>query len=264
MGVSRPSYAELRGVSEAAVRKAIATGRITDLLDGTIDPARADSKWGAETDPAKQRSQHAKQMGAETAPGTARAAATKPVPQAAIRAVADTLRDAGTDPRSPEATGGEVSFLRARMANELLMAQTAKARPEKAEVIDQARGNSDGVRSGVAGARCLSGLAATGCGIAESCNERNLNAQAGSRARQGKAETVPYVCKHFDAPIAERQKTRMIAEENGRMAGNCSTWGSGGGKGGWGGRKPRFGALFAAGMLVLGGDCPRLGMLAAQ
>ena len=80
-------------------------------------------------------------MGAETAAGTARVAATKPVPQAAIRAVADTLRDAGTDPGSPEATGGEVSFLRARMANEVLKAQIAKVRrgKMKAEVIDQAR-----------------------------------------------------------------------------------------------------------------------------
>ncbi len=141
MGVSRRSYAAQRGVSEAAVRKAIATGRITTLPDGTIDPARADSEWGAQTDPAKQRGQHAKQMGANTAAGTARAAATKPVPQAAIRAVADTLRDAGTDPGSPEATGGEVSFLRARMANEVLKAQTAKVRLEKmkADVIDRAR-----------------------------------------------------------------------------------------------------------------------------
>ena len=141
MGVSRRSYAAQRGVSEAAVRKASATGRITTLPDGTIDPARADSEWGAQTDPAKQRGQHAKQMGSETAAGTARATVTKPVPQAAIRAVADTLRDAGTDPGSSEATGGEVSFLRARMANEVLKAQTAKVRlgKMKAEVIDRAR-----------------------------------------------------------------------------------------------------------------------------
>ncbi|MGV8952673.1 MAG: hypothetical protein ACOH2M_16355 [Cypionkella sp.] len=137
----RRNCAAQRGVSEAAVRKAIATGRITTLPNGTIDPAQADSEWGAQTDPAKQRGQHARQMGAETAAGTAQAAATKPVPQAAIRAVADTLRDAGTDPGSPEATGGEVSFLRARMANEVLKAQTAKVRLEKmkAEVIDPSR-----------------------------------------------------------------------------------------------------------------------------
>ena len=47
MGVSRRSYAAQRGVSEAAVRKAIATGRITTLPDGSIDPARADSAWCA-------------------------------------------------------------------------------------------------------------------------------------------------------------------------------------------------------------------------
>ena len=166
MGVSRRSYAAQRGVSEAAVRKAIATGRITTLADGTIDPTRADSEWGVQTDPAKQRGQHARQMGAETAAGTARAATTKPVPQAAIRAVADTLRDAGTESGSPEATGGEVSFLRARMANEVLKARTAKVRLEKmkAEVIDRTLGDSDGVRSGAARARRLAELAAAGGG----------------------------------------------------------------------------------------------------
>ena len=141
MGLSRRAYAAQRGVSEAAVRKAIATGRITALVDGTIDPDRADSEWGAQTNPAKQRGQQARQMGAETAAGTAMAAATKPVPQAALNAVADTLRDAGTGPGLGEAPGGEVSFLRARMANEVLKAQTAKVRLEKmkAEVIDRAR-----------------------------------------------------------------------------------------------------------------------------
>ena len=42
MGVFRRSYAAQRGVSEAAVRKAIATGRITNLPDGTTDPPRTD------------------------------------------------------------------------------------------------------------------------------------------------------------------------------------------------------------------------------
>ena len=80
MGVSRRSYAAQRGVSEAAVREAITTGRITKRPDGTIDPARADVEWGAQTDPAKHRGIHARQMGTETAAGTARAAVTKPVP----------------------------------------------------------------------------------------------------------------------------------------------------------------------------------------
>ena len=131
---------------KAAVRKAIATGRITTLPDDTIDPERADFEWGGQTDPAKQRGQQARQMGAETAAGPARATVTKPVPQAALKAVADTLREAGTEPEPGpgEATGGEVSFLRARMANEVLKAQTAKVRLEKmkAEVIDRARATS--------------------------------------------------------------------------------------------------------------------------
>jgi hypothetical protein len=131
MGVFQRSYAAQRDVSEAAVLKAIATGRITTLPDGTIDPDRADAEWGAQTDPAKHHGQHATQMGAETAAGTARAAATKRVPQAATRAVADTLRDAGTDPSGTEATDAEVSFLRAQMANEVLKAQTAEVRLEK-------------------------------------------------------------------------------------------------------------------------------------
>ena len=131
MGVSRQSYAAQRGVSEAAVRKAMTAGRITTLPDGNIDPAREDTEWGAQTDPAKQRGLHARQMGSETAAGTARAAATKPVPRRAIRAVADTPRDSGTDPGTTEATDGEVTFLRARMANEVPKPQTAKVRLQK-------------------------------------------------------------------------------------------------------------------------------------
>lgn len=140
MGVYRRRYAAQRSVSEAAVRKAIAMERITTPPHGMIDPATADSEWVTQTDRAKQRGQRARQMALETAAGTTKAAATKPVPQAALKAVADTLREAGTEPAPGEATGGEVSFLRARMANEVLKAQTAKVRLEKmkAEVIDRA------------------------------------------------------------------------------------------------------------------------------
>jgi len=113
-GVSRRSYAAHRGVSEAAVRKAIATGRITTLDDGTIDPARADSEWGTRTDPAQQRGQP-------------------------VQKVID--RDAGADPSGTDATGGGSYFLRARTTNEVLKAQTAKVRlaKMKSEVIDRAR-----------------------------------------------------------------------------------------------------------------------------
>lgn len=140
MGVSRRKYAQMRGVSETAVRKAIATGRISVEPDGTIDPAKADAQWASQTDPAMQRGPNAQALGSASAAETARAReTTKPVPRAAIEVVGETLREAGTDP--DPAAGGEVSFLRARMANEVLKAQTAKVRlaKMKEELVDRAR-----------------------------------------------------------------------------------------------------------------------------
>ncbi|NOX41489.1 MAG: elements of external origin [Alphaproteobacteria bacterium] len=109
MGLSLRKYAAHRGISHPAVMKAIKAGRITPEPDGTIDPVKADRQWGARTDPAQQRVRKS-------------TSATKPVPKSAIRAVDETLGDTG---------GGEVSFLRARMANEVLKAQTAKVRLQK-------------------------------------------------------------------------------------------------------------------------------------
>ena len=98
------------------MRKAIATGRITTLPHGTINPYRADAEWGAHTNLAKQRDQQSRLMAAESAAGTVRAApATKPRPEAALKAATCTLREAITEPSPGEATGGEVSFLRASM-----------------------------------------------------------------------------------------------------------------------------------------------------
>lgn len=67
----------------------------------------------------------------------------KPVPKAAIEAVNDTLTEAGAAP-APDvagADGGEMSFLKARMANEVLKAQTAKVRLQKlkGELVDRPR-----------------------------------------------------------------------------------------------------------------------------
>lgn len=61
MGISIRAYAASRkerglsGGSDAAVRKAITTGRIKKLKDGTIDPSAADIAWGGSTDTAKLR-----------------------------------------------------------------------------------------------------------------------------------------------------------------------------------------------------------------
>ena len=84
MGVSRRSYAAQRGVSEAAVRKAIATGRITTLPDGTIDPTRADAEWGVPTDRATQRCMHACLMAMDITDGAVKDA---------IKTVTNTLDD---------------------------------------------------------------------------------------------------------------------------------------------------------------------------
>jgi hypothetical protein len=55
MGISIRAYARHRGVSDAAVRKAIKAGRITPDADGTVDAARADAQWIRRTDPDQQR-----------------------------------------------------------------------------------------------------------------------------------------------------------------------------------------------------------------
>ena len=143
MGLSQRQYAAHRGVSHTAVAKALATGRISAEPDGSIDPAKADRQWDAATDPAKQRGPHARQLGAATARGTTQAKArigTKPVPRAAIDAVNETLSEAGTDAPA-DAEGGQVSFLRARMANEVIKAQTAKVRLQKmkGDLVDRNR-----------------------------------------------------------------------------------------------------------------------------
>jgi len=54
MGLSIRAYARHRGVSHVAVKKAIDTGRITPLPDGTIDPVAADAQWAANTTPTRR------------------------------------------------------------------------------------------------------------------------------------------------------------------------------------------------------------------
>lgn len=145
MGLSIRAYAQHRaalglpGTSHTAVRKAIAAGRITPEADGTIEPERADAQWAGQTDPAMQRGAAAQAQAAETARATTRAPTSKPVPQSAIDAVQDTLRESGTDPEP--GAGGQVSFMRARMANEVLKAQLQKERlkRERGEVVDRSR-----------------------------------------------------------------------------------------------------------------------------
>jgi hypothetical protein len=140
MGVSRREYARLRGCSHTAVSKAIRTGRITLEPDGSIDPARADAQWAGETDPAQQRGAASRAAAVKAARETAqRGSATRPVPNAALDAVRETIAESGQDP-DPGA-GGQVTFMRARLATEVLKAQLQKERlkRERGEVVDRAR-----------------------------------------------------------------------------------------------------------------------------
>jgi hypothetical protein len=52
MAMSIRAYAKYSGVSDAAVRKAIETGRISTTKDGKIDPAIADVQWRKNTNTA--------------------------------------------------------------------------------------------------------------------------------------------------------------------------------------------------------------------
>lgn len=117
MGLSIRAYARHRGVSDAAVRKAIAAGRITPNADGTLDPAQADAQWSSNTE--------APRVGSRTP------AARAPVP-------ADIAASADVGTALP--TGG-ASLLQARTVNEVLKAKIKKLELEKRtqQSVDRAR-----------------------------------------------------------------------------------------------------------------------------
>ncbi len=80
-GLSERKYAAHAGLSRGAIQKAKAAGRLVLFSDGSIDAAASDKKRAAMTDPSKQR-------------GTAKTK-LKPVPDAALSAVGETLREQG-------------------------------------------------------------------------------------------------------------------------------------------------------------------------
>jgi hypothetical protein len=121
---SNRKLAEALGVSETAVRKALAAGRIERDPDGGFDIPRVKRQWAGNTDAAQQR------------PARKAGPTLRPVPAAALESVRETLRDQGEEP-----TAGSPSFLQARTANEVLKAQERKLRLQrlKGELIDRAR-----------------------------------------------------------------------------------------------------------------------------
>lgn len=115
MGLSIRAYARHRGVSDAAVRKAIAAGRITSEADGTVDPERADAEWARNTE--------APRSGTRTKP---------------VRVAIPSDSAPAGDGQSALPTGG-ASLLQARTVNEVVKAQTNKVRLArlKGELVDR-------------------------------------------------------------------------------------------------------------------------------
>ncbi|MDB0510076.1 elements of external origin [Ralstonia solanacearum] len=117
MGISIRAYARHRGVSDAAVRKAIAAGRITPEADGTIDSDRADAEWARNTEAPRH--------------GTRSRPVRVTVPQ-----------EGGYAPDvAASAPTGSTSLLQARTVNEVVKAQTNKVRLArlKGELVDRSQ-----------------------------------------------------------------------------------------------------------------------------
>ena len=113
MGVSIRAYARARGCTEGAVRKAIASKRITPNPDGTIDPERANQEWERNTFAGKTLHQ-----------------ATRP--QAVPLSARTPPRGGSGMPGQSEASSDPVSaYLRARAVTETFKAKTAQLEYEE-------------------------------------------------------------------------------------------------------------------------------------
>ena len=139
---SNRQLAKALGVSEAAVRKAAAAGRIQRGADGQWDTAQVQSAWREHTDAAQQRDTPQRDTPQrdrpppDAPPRDPPPPKLKPVPEAAVGAVRDTLKEQGL----PSGSGG-MTFLQARTANEVLKAQERKLRLQrlKGELVDRSR-----------------------------------------------------------------------------------------------------------------------------
>ena len=129
MGLSIRAYARHRGVTDTAVHKAIRSGRINALPDGTIDSDQADDQWARNTSAPKT--------------GTQRPTVKVKVPEVdgdgggdggGAGAATDTASGGGG-----AGSAGGTSLLQARTVNELVKAQTNKVRLArlKGELIDR-------------------------------------------------------------------------------------------------------------------------------
>ena len=128
-GLSERHYAARVGLSRGAIQKAKEAGRLVLNADGSIDAEASDQRRAAMTDPSKSRAAPA----AQQAP-----LKLKPVPEAAVVAVGETLREEGL---AAPVAGGSTTYLQAKTANEVLKAQERRIRLQKlkGELVDRAR-----------------------------------------------------------------------------------------------------------------------------
>ena len=131
-GVSERQYAARVGLSRGAIQKAKEAGRLVLHTDGSIDAEASDQRRVAMTDPAKSRA------APTVRPVANPASKLKPVPEAAVAAVGETLREEGL---AAPAVGGGTTYLQAKTANEVLKAQERRIRLQKlkGELVDRAR-----------------------------------------------------------------------------------------------------------------------------
>ncbi|MEQ9144777.1 MAG: hypothetical protein RLO08_10510 [Parvibaculaceae bacterium] len=122
--MSERQYAAHVGLSRGAIQKAKAAERLVLYPDGSINAAASDARRAETTDPSKTRKPPTPKL--------------KPVPEAAVAAVGDTLREQGL---AVPAVGGGTTFLQAKTANEVLKAQERRIRLQKlkGELIERAR-----------------------------------------------------------------------------------------------------------------------------
>ena len=132
-GMSERQYAAHAGLSRGAIQKAKAAERLVLYPDGSIDGPASDARRAETTDPSKTRKPPAPKL--------------KPVPEAAVAAVGETLREQGL---AVPAVGGGTTFLqplrRARRRDlplrrdaalqDQFQHKRADARPARAERID--------------------------------------------------------------------------------------------------------------------------------
>ena len=126
-GMSERGYAARVGLSRGAVQKAKEAGRLVLHDDGSIDAEASDKRRAGATDPSK--------TGNAPAPKDQK---MKPVPEAAVSAVGETLKEQGM---AAPPVGGGTTFLQAKTANEVMKAQERRLRLQKlkVELVDRAR-----------------------------------------------------------------------------------------------------------------------------